>query len=500
LVSAPLVERSYEIVQQGEIDHQMEPFAASVQRVVATTIPDPAARTRLLSDPILAIEGSAYESAIPATIPLVWRSDVCSHLHLTSGRCPTNPNEVLISTSLASGQSWASGRRLHLPGWPTLTVVGVYAVPDWNADYWFGRGATYFPNEDGAKGDPKGPAGPDAMFTVRATVDDAAGHPQGSVVVDQPIATGTVRGGDLGTLTQLANALTADQDLSAQQASITTQVQAIVSTIHESWRSLSVPVVLISIQLLVLVWLLMFLVVRDAIDSRGPEIALMKLRGRRRLRLLGFALGEPVVLLAVALPLGVLLGGLACTVLNHALLRPGTAVELPGLTWAAAGVAALGGLVATAVAGWRTLRRPVVDQWQHAGREATRRGWVVDAIVVTAALGGIAELLVGGHVTSVRQGSAGLLMPGLLGLAVAVVAARLLPLLARLLYGPTRRHGGLGAFLAVRHIARRATSMRTTIILATAFALATFSIASWATSKSNRDLVSRVGVGAPTVL
>lgn len=500
LSNAPLVERSFEIVAQGEVDHQLDPLDAAVQRVVATTVTDAAARDRLLAAPIRAIEAGAYDAALPGVIPLVWRDGVCAHLHLQAGRCPTATDEVLISSSLADLQGWRTGQRLRLPGWPALTIVGRYAVPDWTADFWFGRGATYFPNEDTAKGDPKHPPGPDAMFTVKATLDEANGHPQGSLVIDLPVATQTVRENDLSRLAGLSTAFTNDQSLAGLGASTTTQAPAIVDTVHASWRSLAVPVVLISAQLLVLVWLLMFLVVRDAIDARGPEIALMKLRGRRRLRLLGFALGEPVTLLAIALPLGVLAGGLACAVLNRALLRPGTPTQLPALTWAAAGVATLGGLIATVVAGWRTLRRPVVDQWQHAGREATRRGWAIDAALVTAAVGGLAELVFGGHVTSVHQGSSGLLMPGLLGLAVAVLAARLLPLLARALYRYTRRRGGLGPFLAMRHIARRATSMRTTIILATAFALATFSVASWGTSRANRQLVSEVGVGAPTVL
>lgn len=498
--TAPLVERGFEVAVQGQVPGQVGAVSDLVTRVVAATVPDPAVRKRLFAAPILATEASVYDPAIPSSIPLVWRSDECAHLHLTTGRCPQTPGEVLVSSSLAGDQHLRAGQRLRFAGWPALTVVGVYAIPNWNADYWFNRGSVYFKNEDRFSSGVNAPSAPDAMFTVRATVDDAIGQPQGTVVVDQLVNNAAVQGSDLGALVAVVNALPADPTLAQLQAAITSQLPAIVDTVHSSWRSLAVPAFLITIQLLVLVWLLMFLVVRDAIDARGPEIALMKLRGRRRLRLLGFALGEPVTLLAVALPLGVLVGGLACAALNGALLRPGTPTIVPALSWAAAGVATLGGLIATLVAGRRTLRRGVVDQWQHASREATRRGWVVDAILVTAAAGGIAELIIGGDVTSVRHGSLGLLVPGLLGLAVAVLASRLLPAVCRALFGPTRRKGGLGPFLAVRHVARRTTGMRTTVILATAFALAAFGVASWAVGRSNRQLVAEVGVGAPTVL
>ena len=494
------IERGFEVAVQGEVDHALTSLSDTVARVVQTTVPDAAVRNRLFAAPIEAIEASVYDPKVPASVPLAWRTDICAHLKLRSGRCATAPDEVVVSASALPMTGWKLGQRLRFSGWPTLTVVGSYDVPNFNTAYWFGRGSRYFPNENQSGAGINAPASPDAMFTVRSTVDDATGQPQGSLVIDQLVDNSAVQGSDLGRLVDVVNALPSDPSLAQEQAAITSQLPGVVDTVHSSWRSLAVPVFLITIQLLVLVWLLMFLVVRDAIDARGPEIALMKLRGRRRLRLLGFALGEPVALLAIALPLGVLVGGLACAGLNGALLRPGTPTTVPWLAWAAAAVATFGGLLATLVAGRRTLRRGVVDQWQHASREATRRGWVVDAIVVTAAAGGLAELIVGGNVTSVRHGSLGLLVPGLLGLAVAVLASRLLPAACRALFGTTRRRGGLGAFLAVRHVARRTTGMRTTVILATAFALATFSVASWATGRSNRQLVAQVGVGAPTVL
>ena len=113
---------------------------------------------------------------------------------------------------------------------------------------------------------------------------------------------------------------------------------------------------------------------------------------------------------------------------------------------------------------------------------------MLDAILLTGALAGLAELITAGDVTSARSGSLGLLVPGLLGLAAAVIASRLLPVACGLTFAGTRRRGGTGLFLAVRHIARRPGGTRTTIVLTAAFALATFAIAAFSVDQRNVDL------------
>ena len=93
-----------------------------------------------------------------------------------------------------------------------------------------------------------------------------------------------------------------------------------------------------------------------------------------------------------------------------------------------------------------------------------------------------------------------MLVPGLLGLAVAVAASRLLPLGCRALYGTASRHGLLAAYLALRHVARRSGGVRTTIVLATAFSLAAFAFAAWSVGQRNYQLVAEAEIGAPEVL
>src|SRR5258707_10331182 len=133
------------------------------------------------------------------------------------------------------------------------------------------------------------------------------------------------------------------------------------------------------------------------------------------------------MLLIAALPFGAVFSLVATTALGSLLLRPGTPVSMSPAGWLAAAAATAGGLIAVIVAARRTLRRPVVQQWRRAGRRATDRGWVVDAILLTGAAGGLLNLAINGEISSTRHNALSLLVPGLLGLAVAGGASPPLP-------------------------------------------------------------------------
>jgi len=340
----------------------------------------------------------------------------------------------------------------------------------------------------------------DAMFTPAATFDDAPPSEQGNATVLDVLAVGAVRPEDLPGLKAAVNGLLIDPTLQGVGAVPTSSIPQMIDQISAAWQTLDVPVFLITCQLLLLTWLLLFLIVTDAAEARAGEVALAKLRGHGRLRTIAFGLSEPVLLLAVALPAGLLVGWAATAGLTRILLRPGTQAELTVLAIAAAAAATLGGLVATVLAARRALVRPVTEQWRRTARRAAHRGWVLDAVLLTGALAGLAELITAGDVTSARSGSLGLLVPGLLGLAAAVTASRLLPVACGLAFAGTRRRGGIGLFLVVRHIARRPGGTRTTIVLTAAFALATFAVAAFSVDQRNVDRVAATQTGAAAVL
>ncbi len=375
--------------------------------------------------------------------------------------------------------------------------MGPTGLPNQNLGYWFGRGSVYFSASTLLLSRNNGV---DGMFTPRATLEQGPPAQQGTAVVDDMLRGARLTGDEVPQLESAMTSFSTSTVLTDQQVLVSTAIPATLNTVESSWRSVAVPVVLITAQLLVLCLLLLFLAVTDAIEARGPEVALAKLRGQGGWRTVAFGMSEPVALLVLALPVGILAGWGATAALGHVLLRPGTAVVLPPLAWAAAGAVTAGGLAAVAVAARRTLRRPALDEWRRSGRRATERGWVIDAVLAVGAAAGLLDLAASGQIGSARRGGLGLLVPGLLGLAVAVVASRLLPLACRAAFARTGRRGGLGLYLALRHLARRPGGVRTTIVLATAFALAAFAVAAWSVGRDNEQLVATTQVGAPTVL
>jgi hypothetical protein len=322
----------------------------------------------------------------------------------------------------------------------------------------------------------------------------------GDALVDELLRPARLHTADVQPLSAGIGTFVNDTELGSLQISIISGLPFTLSAVQQSWTALAIPVVLITAQLLVLAWLLMFLVTVDVIEARAGEVALAKLRGYQGSRAAVFGLAEPSVLLVVALPIGALIGWLATVGLSRFLLRPGTPVGLPALGWAAAAVAAAGGLAAVGLAARDTLRRPVLEQWRRTAYRPRRRGWVVDAVLLTATSVGLVELLVGGRIGSARRSVLALLVPGLLGLAVAVVAARALPAAGRPLLARTRHGGGVGGFLAVRQLIRRPGAARTTIVLATSFALAAFAVNAFAVGRTNYRTAAEAQVGAPTVL
>ncbi|HEY7147788.1 MAG TPA: ABC transporter permease [Streptosporangiaceae bacterium] len=456
------------------------------------------ARRKVFAKPIFALETTVPLPLYNASIPLVWRTGVCGQLRIT-GRCPAAPRQVVVSSRLASLNHWHAGQLIRFFGFKPLTITGIYKLPNTSKDYWFGRGTIYFPSP-GENPRNLTQSGFDAMFTPRSTLEQGPADQQGTVVVDELLSGSRLTGDDVAGLKTAMTALAANPALGEQQVLISTAIPATLTSVQANWRSVAIPVVLITAQLLLLCLLLLFLTVTDATDARGTEVALVKLRGYGRLRTVAFGLSEPVLLLVLALPLGTLAGWGATALLGKVLLRPGTVIALPALAWAAAAVAAAGGIAAVVFAARRTLRRPVVDQLRRSGRQATDRGWVFDAVVATAALAGLLELAASGQIGSAKHGALGLLVPGLLGLAAAVIASRLLPVACRAAFGRTGRGGGLGLFLAIRHVARRPGGVRTTIVLATAFALASFAITAWSVGRDNQHLVAATQVGAPAVV
>jgi putative ABC transport system permease protein len=493
VASASVQGRGLELTQAGQLFQSFGSLEARVDKLLGPAGP-------LFSSPVEARQATAYYPASGESLLLAAPTDICSRLEF-QGRCPSAPNEITISRSLAVANHWTIGQVIQMALWGRMTITAIYQPPAASSDYWFDQFSTYFPFEFGDESSHSrgAPSHYDTLFTAMGTFQNAPGDAEQTLVISRTLDVDRLGPPDRAMLAGRVNTLLEDPGLNAVQAVVVSDIPATMIHVESGWTSLAVPVAVITLELLALAALLLWVLVTDAAAARGPEIALAKLRGYGRARLAGFALSELVLLVAGAVPVGVVLGWSATAAMGSGLLRPGTQVTLSALGWAAGAAAAAGGLFA-AVAGIRpTLKRSVMEQWRRSNRRPGRSGWTFDAIAVTGAVAGLVEVEATGSISAAHQHPLALLVPGLVGLAVGVVAARLLPSACRVAARNIRRDSP-AIFLALRQVSRRPGAMRTTTVLAAAFALASFSLAAWSLAQSNYVTASRAEVGASTVL
>jgi putative ABC transport system permease protein len=446
----------------------------------------------------------------PQATTVVWRQGYCAHLVVVLGRCPTAPGEAMVSArTVGGGYGWRLGSVLSVagltvdqPGGPqgstqvglALKVVGEYRPVDAHAPYWFEH--PYFQPHLGS-GD--NPDTVDAVFVDPSTFSTLSVPSPTSLTLDYPLDATRIR---LADEDRLRSQVLADnlRYTAADTAALHTDLPAVLAAADHERALLQVSTLLVAAQLALLAWLVLFTVVTDAAEARGNEVALAKLRGFRPWSTVAFGLGQPVAVLAAAVPAGLLGAWLVVEAMAHLVLVAGTPVALSWAAVAGALAGFTGAALGASLAARRVLTRPVLEQWRRVpDAHHSTASLVVDLLAAAAAVGGLVLL---------RQGAAGaagprpvsLLGPGLLVLAVALLGVRLLPYLGRAALGPTRASARIGSFLAVRQVLRRPAGLRLAALLAVAVGLATFAVDGEAVASANRDTRARLEVGAQTVL
>ncbi|MFI6322006.1 FtsX-like permease family protein [Nonomuraea sp. NPDC050556] len=453
----------------------------------------PFANATFLSPPVKGAQLTGPSVAGAPRDTLMWQDGQCAHLTMLKGRCPNAAKEVAVAVS--SGKP--VGGKVSLPilleragssRRATLKVVGIYRPTNVADPYWFNR-QLFESNE--ARSAP--------MFTVPSTREQTYANLEEPQSTWQDFAVLTVDvhrlvGSDLPALRAVHDGTLA---LSRERGgTVSTGIGETIAAMVKQVDALSVPLILVITQLAALGWLLLFQTVADLVAARGPEIALARLRGQSRWQVWRFGLAEPLVVLAAALVAGVALAGVAA----HMIAPPGVPVPTPVSAVFTGAAAVLGGVVAAGFLAYRMAVRPVTEEWRRTPRRSAR-GWMLDAIVLALAGAGLFELLATGAITeSSGRYAAALAVPGLIALAVALLTARLLPLLARTLFRLTRRRGGLGAFLAIRQVARGAVTVGSVTVVATAVGVAAFAAATWTVTTANYREVAAVHTGADTVV
>lgn len=429
-------------------------------------------------------------------VQLLAKPGACDHLEL-EGRCPTRPGETAILAGDAEQDGLKLGDRMDLgPPFGGLTVVGIYSYPSGSdtsdeeltelEDYWFEpRKLATVPARLLPSGGliPRRPAPylvilrhfeevPTRLWQVRlesrveVTPDLEPDDIErlGASEESDPLLL------DAGTLAEVSI-----NDLGAVTADIDRERDAATASVTPAVVSL----ILVSLALL-------SRLTSAASDLRTPDLALASLRGAGRRRVLALALAEPLLLVALAIPLGAAAGVLIDRWLIDAWLAPGLPLRVP----AASGLA-LAGVVGCAVgvcflAVRGALNRTLADQLtgHQRPRQVTRA--VVLAVVTVLAL----TLVVTTAAVARPEGGAtdwaDLVLPVLIATACgigATAAARATAV--RLARRPPR---GVVGFLAVRAVARRAAGTLVVLPLTVAIAVCAFGVgvheaaATWRTS------------------
>ena len=455
----------------------------------------------------------AAGSQVNVTSALAWRDGACAHLVVVKGHCPTGPGQVMVSQRAAGSAYYGlhTGVRvevdfpsvdgLAVPSPTTLQVVGVYRPVDTADPFWFGQ--DLFNAHSGAN---QNPDTVDVLFVSRAQFDLIHPAPVVEADFDYPLQPSAIRlrtaSAQSATVAHLLARFRTGSLIRADS-----NLPGVLSSAARERHSADVATQLVTWQLALLSFLVLFQIVSDAIEARGNEIAMAKLRGLSPGATARFALAEPVFLLALAVPIGTLAALGTTHLFAASALVAGVPVALPAAAIYTALIAFAGGAAAAGLAGYRTLTRSVMDQWRRTNRAHAngRAILVADVLLVGAAVVGLIALRdrpgSSTHAPAQATSSASitLLAPGLLVAAVGLLGVRLLPLVCRWLAHLTRGTRRLGLFLASRQVARRPVGLRLAALLAVAVGLATFAVAGETVALANRTARAQAELGADRV-
>lgn len=429
---------------------------------------------------------------------LAWREGACQHVRLVAGRCPQASGEIMVSRRSAAAERWRLGGRVLLLNQARdpagFLVSGVYEPIDPGERYWSIQSFLPVGSQDSEQTVPV-----DTLFTSERTMNDLGPSVNVRAVVELPLDPAKVRLVNADAVRATVAALRTRVAALLPRAQVDSTIETTLDAARSDRNKLDLPVFLVVAQLLALCLVVLLLVVGGAVEARGPEVALAKLRGLAAGATLAFGLLELLLLLALALPLGLGASWLAVRLGARVQLAAGTPVIVTADALGAAVFAFVAAGLACAVAARGMLTRPVLSELRKSARRPTRRSAALDAVVGAVALTGLAELSFG-RLAPGRPDVLSLLAPGLLTVAAALLGARLLPYAVRLLLRPTRAGRRIGLFLAVRQVARRPAALRAVLVVAVAFGLAAFGVDAWSVARVNRHDRALADVGTGTVL
>lgn len=407
---------------------------------------------------------------------LAWRLGACGQLRVT-GECAIDAEQAVVSERSAAEAGIDVGDDITV-GAKQLEVVGLYTPKDPASPYW--GDSAYFAHAKGER--------LDAIFT--GSEDDVRVGPVTAKVM-YPVKPDAVRLDAMSALRSELGALRLGLD--ATELELSTALLSIADDVAKDQAELSRSVPLIAIPLLLLAFAALLLTVAAVTEERGPELALARLRGFPRSRAARFGLGETVWLVVLGAPIGLAAGLGLVELLARTMLAPGVHVEPRWPVLAAAGASLIFSCVAAWLATRQTFSRGVLTLLRRVPQRASKRSNVVEAIVATVAVVGLAAVLLRG------SSPFALLAPAALALLAGLAAGRLLVMWARLQLAIAKGRGHVPGILAAAQLARRPGTARMVVVLTSAVALLAFAAASWDIAARARAQHASDTLGAATV-
>lgn len=506
---------------------EADPLAANVQVSALVPVADAAAADATVTDHVTDAVGSALgelvrfgrsESyALPDQpdevrdlVVFGFAENIEAHARLVGGAWPVaggEPLEAAVAQPVAERLGLDVGAELELASrleddrLVSVRVAGIFSVDDPSDPYWWREPLDLTGISEGSTFTTHGP-----LFVAR---DDFLAH----TIVHRAelrwrvfpeldaVAAGNMDGLRSG-IGSLAGRLDADLD-EATSIRVDSGLPEVLASAGASLLVSRAGVLLLNVQLAVLAGYALLLVGALIVEQRRAEIALLRSRGASAVQLFRFGLMEAGLLVVPAALAAPLLAMAGLEIFEHVGPLRGTGLALhPQITQDAVllgGIACIISLLALALPGLAAMG-PLSGVRRAVGRQSQRtlpQRLGLDVALVAMAFIGLWQLQqYGAPLTRGMRGSLGvdpllIAAPTIGLLAGAVLALRILPLLARGLEDLLARRHGIGTALGSRQLARRPLRYtRAALLLMVASSIGVFAATygtTWA--QSQRDQV-----------
>ena len=443
-------------------------------------------------------------------IDLLARSGVCQQIRFSAGACPTLPDQVALSTRTADSLGVGVGDQVtpfFQSGEARLTVSGLYVVPPTLSSYWWGSNPFAF-------GEPRGSTGEllDDGFVAYSAVAPLARKLPLTTLAQLPLNPSSIRATEVPAVQ--AELAAFSSRLATGGLSGSTPIGSTFSAVEAEEKQMRGVIAVIGLELVAIALVVLYGVAAIMSEERRPDMAIAELRGFKRRSIAWIALREPAVLLAAAVPVGLFAGWAAVRLVAGHTFVAGTPVTVDSLAVGTCLLTFATGLLASAmsVRGVFSRARRAAASPALESRRISRALLLADVVALVLTAVAITDLLLskgssGDLAASGGAGSGGTasnpfaaVAPALVGVAGGILAARVVPVVARAAARATRWSQRLATGLAARGLMRKPDLARRALVPAVAVCLLVFAVASYAVARANRHAQALFSTGAPVVL